>query len=101
MPFEVKGEELLGDAIKVRVTTTEKKRLREDAELAGLTVSELVRRRSFGRPILAKTDLATTRELRRLGGLLKHLYNQSNGANSKESAAALRALTAYLEKLAR
>ncbi len=59
----------------IRMSPAENKRLIEYAEISGITVSEYIRRKCFGgRPIIAYTDLATVRELRRLGGLLKHNF---------------------------
>ncbi len=74
MPFEQRGAEPLDAVINVRLTKAEKARLLEDAGLAAMSMSELVRRRYFGRPILASADHAVIRELRRLGSLLKHLH---------------------------
>jgi len=91
----------LDAVINVRLTSAEKARLREDADLAGLSVSELVRRRYFGRPIVANADAVMLKELRRLGGLLKHVHSGSGGVYSKETAAALVAIRVYIEKLAR
>ena len=68
--------------LRLRLTASEKERLREDADLAGLSMSELVRRRYFGRPIIANADAIMIKELRRLGGLVKHVHNESNGVNS-------------------
>ncbi|WP_232484080.1 plasmid mobilization protein [Burkholderia gladioli] len=82
MPFAVKGAEALTEKIAVRLTPDEKARLRDDAELAGVSVSELVRRRYFGRPIVANTDMVMVRELRRIGGLLKHIHNTTDGVYS-------------------
>jgi hypothetical protein len=93
--------EPLDAVINVRLTTAEKARLREDADLAGVSVSELVRRRYFGRPIIASTDAVMLKELRRIGGLLKHIYNESRGDYSKETAAALTAIRSYIERLSR
>ena len=56
--------------VNVRLTAAEKAKLREDAELASLSVSEFVRRWSLGRPVLAKVDAAVIRELRRLERLV-------------------------------
>ena len=43
--------------------------------MAGLSVSAYLRRRFFGgRPLIAHTDAMMIRELRRLGGLLKHNF---------------------------
>ena len=91
----------LDAVINVRLTEPEKARLREDADLAGVSVSELVRRRIFGRPIIASADAVMLKELRRLGGLAKHLHQESRGAYSKETAAALIAIRDYIEKLSR
>jgi len=99
MPFEKRGEDPLDAVINVRVTKTEKARLQEDAELAAMSMSELVRRRYFGRPILASADQAMIRELRRLGGLLKHLHNETGGVLHRETAGVLAALKAYIERL--
>ncbi|MEN9544374.1 MAG: hypothetical protein RLZZ598_1207 [Pseudomonadota bacterium] len=86
--------------VNVRVTTAEKAGLKEAADLAGLSVSEYVRRRALGRAVLAQADAVTIKELRRLGGLVKHLHNESSGAYSRETAAALVALRGYIEQLA-
>jgi len=57
----------------IRMSPAENQRLLEYAEISGITVSEYIRRKCFGgRPITAYTDLATIRELRRLGGRRKH-----------------------------
>ena len=101
MPFKPLGLEPLNAVVNVRLTATEKARLKEDADLAGLGISELVRRRYFGRPIIASADAAMIKELRRIGGLLKLVHNESNGVYSKHTAEALSALTAYMRRLAR
>lgn len=99
MPRFAKGTEPLTARIGVRVTLAEKARLREDAAWANLSVSELVRRRYFGRPIIARADQAMARELRRLGGLLKHVYDESGGAQRQQTAEVLRAIAAAIERL--
>jgi hypothetical protein len=59
----------------LRLTAEEDARLENQAKSAGISVSEYMRRRFFGgRPIVAKTDDQAIRELRRLGGLLKHHF---------------------------
>ena len=61
--------------LTLRVTAEEKTRLMEQAEIAGLSLSEYIRRRFFGgRPLVAHADLSTVAELRRIGGLLKHNF---------------------------
>lgn len=86
--------------VNVRTTLSEKNRLREDAEVSGLGVSELIRRRYLGKKIIANVDLALLRELRRQGGLLKHLYNQSGGIYSVETAQALQAMQLLYQRVA-
>ena len=70
----------------IRMSPAENQRLIEYAEISGITVSEYIRRKCFGgRPITAYTDLATIRELRRLGGLLKHNFEtvRENGCDPR------------------
>lgn len=87
--------------VNLRVTQSELDQLREEADMASLSLSEMVRRRYFGMPIIARSDEVTIRELRRLGGLVKHLHNQSNGAYADDVTAAIRALTLAIEQLAK
>jgi len=97
MPTEA---DRLSAVVNVRLTTAEKAGLKETADLAGLSVSEYVRRRALGRAVLAQADAVTIKELRRLGGLVKHLHNETGGVYSRETAAALVALRGYIEQLA-
>jgi hypothetical protein len=99
MVFKTHGSENLDDAIKVRLTSAEKAMLVEDAEIAGISMSELVRSRYFGRPIIANTDAVMLRELHRIGGLLKHIHNETDGTYSTHTSAALIELRAYMKKL--
>jgi len=97
--FKTLGNDPLDAMLRLRLTAREKERLHEDADLAGLSMSELVRRRYFGRPIIANADAVMIKELRRLGGLVKLVHTESNGVNSKATAEALGALKAYIESL--
>lgn len=99
MPFQTQGAEPLDAILNVRLTIKEKEQLREDADLAGLSMSELVRRRYFGHPIIANADMVMIRELRRVGGLLKHVHNESQGVYSQETAAALFEIREYIKRL--
>lgn len=101
MPFEVQGNEPLDAIINVRLTSAEKARLKEDADLAALSMSELVRRRYFGRPIVANADAIMLKELRRLGGLLKLVHTESKGAFSTDTANTLYVIKTYIEQLSR
>ena len=71
--------------VTIRVTEREKTRLAEQAEIAGLSLSEYMRRRFFGgRPLVAHTDLSTVAELRRIGGLLKHNFETLRQAKASK-----------------
>jgi len=99
--FEVQGREPLDACIGLRLPSGEKAEIAEAADLAGLSMSELVRRRYFGRAIVADVDLQMIRELRRIGGLLKHVHTSSGGVYSADTAAALRELRGAIEHLSR
>lgn len=71
--FTVQGQEELDASITLRCSKAEKLKLREDANLAGLSLSELIRRQYFRRPIVPAANMEVVREIRRQGGLLKHL----------------------------
>ena len=64
-----------------RLTAEEDARIEKQAAVAGISVSEYMRRLFFGgRPIVAKSDEQAIRELRRLGGLLKHNFETVRAA---------------------
>ena len=88
----------------LRLTGEEDARLSGQAALAGISVSEYMRRLFFGgRPLVAKTDGQTIRELRRLGGLLKYNFEavrEKGGRNElAELSATLNAIRAVIERL--
>lgn len=99
MVYAVKGHEPLNAFVNVRVTSTEKATLADDADMAGMSVSALIRARYFGRPIVANADQVMIKELRRLGGLLKSIHLESNGAYSAETALMLRQISDYITSL--
>ncbi|WP_312283853.1 plasmid mobilization protein [Candidatus Igneacidithiobacillus taiwanensis] len=59
--------------LSFRVTDEDYQRIRQWAELAGLTPGQFARARALGMPVQARGDLALINELRRQGGLLKHI----------------------------
>ena len=88
----------------VRITRAEDERLQEQAAIAHISVAEYMRRLFFGgRPIIARTDDQAIRELRRLGGLLKHhfeMIRQTGDTDTlSELNAALRAIRQAIETL--
>jgi hypothetical protein len=61
--------------ITLRVTLEEKDWLAERVAIIGISLSAYVRNRIFGgRPILPRADESAIRELRRMGGLIKHNF---------------------------
>ena len=85
--------------VPLRMSAAEKERLQISAEDAGLSVSEVIRRCCFARVITSKTDMTMVRELRRLGGLLKHIHNESHGAYSETTAEILRQIQLRIMEL--
>ena len=68
-----------------RITRAEDEKLQRQAAIACIPVAEYMRRLFFGgRPIIARTDNQTIRELRRLGGLLKHNFALASEAHQSE-----------------
>ena len=87
------------------VSEGEAKQIEEQASVAGLSVSECLRRRGFGgRPVVAQTDMNTIRELRRIGGLLKHHFETLREAGAsrvllEQQEETLRILSRAIERL--
>jgi hypothetical protein len=100
MPFRKKSASGLTERLDVRVAPGEKAEVRAIAKAAGLAVSELVRLRVLGRPVVGRTDATTIRELRRLGGLLKMVHLDSGGAYSEQTGEALGELRAAIGRVA-
>lgn len=99
MPFEVRGDEPLDQVVNVRLSTAEKAGLQMEAEVSGLTLSSLVRRRCFRRRVIPRSDLRVIGELRRLAGLLKLVNLQTEFRSGHEVSAALQAIRLYIEGL--
>jgi hypothetical protein len=87
--------------VNIRLTAGERAAVAENADTAGLTVSAYCRRLILGRTVHAHVNTAVIRELRRLGGLLKAVHVQSNGAYSTTTAAALNDLRDAIGRVAR
>ena len=87
--------------IGLRISEEEALEMKEQAEASHLTLSEYVRRRTLGKRIVPQSDMNVLAELRRLGGLLKHIHNETRGIYSELTANAIRALEAYSKTLER
>ena len=101
MPFKQRGKERASVRFEMRLSPVERGQLRDEADLAGISISDLVRRRAFGRPVYAAIDLTTIRELRRLGGLQKLTMNKlmHHQGISEECLATIRALRDAVERV--
>jgi hypothetical protein len=90
----------------LRLSAEEDARLESQAAVAGISVSEYMRRLFFGgRPVIARADEQMIRELRRMGGLLKHNFGAvrvTGGASVPEQMeAALEQIRQAVDRLGR
>jgi hypothetical protein len=85
--------------ITIRFSEEEKNEVEQQADLAALSVSEYIRKRVLGHAVQSKGDLRVLAELRRQGGLLKHLYNETRGTYSEDLSRAIRANENYYHSL--
>jgi hypothetical protein len=100
MPRPRKNErELRSEIIGVRFTAEERQFLNGEADICGVSISSLIRGRSLGRRVSAKADLRVLAELRRLGGLMKYLHNETKGVYSALTSDCLREIAAYIRNL--
>ncbi|MBC8950094.1 plasmid mobilization protein MobA [Xenorhabdus sp. TS4] len=68
----------------IRCFPEEKEVVKKKAEAAGLSIGAFMLRSALGRRMEAKCDTELIMELRRLGGLQKHLFKEGGGVLSKE-----------------
>jgi len=99
MPYKPHGPEKLEAIVNCRLTRDEKANLVQQAADAGISLSELVRRRALGRRVDAATDRNAIQELRRLGGLLKQVY--AAGGDPAQTGATLQAIRTAIDRLAK
>jgi hypothetical protein len=85
--------------ICLRLSKAEYSRIADELLVCGLSLSAFVRKRISGQRVASKADLAVLAELRRLGGLLKHVHNETRGAYSNLTAQAIKNLSAYVRTL--
>ena len=85
--------------LHVRVTEDEYGQIAADADSARLSTSAYMRRRALGHAVTSSADAPMLRELRRQGGLLKHLITESDGLAVTEAAAAYRTITRLIEDI--
>ncbi|KIX44648.1 hypothetical protein SY87_19470 [Burkholderia pseudomallei] len=73
----------------IRCYADEEALVRERARDCGMSVGQFVLAAALGRRTRTKIEAHILNELRRLGGLQKHLFNEGGGMLSKEYAAIL------------
>lgn len=74
--------------------------LRHQALECAVSMSELIRRRITGHPVVSRTDRETASRVDRLGRMLRHLYPKGQGWTSPEERKRWWALVRALERTA-
>lgn len=92
--------------LKVRCLPEEADAIRQKAQDSGVTVSEFLRCAGLGRKTRSTLDSQIINELRRLGGLQKHLFSEGGGHAgggrlSREYADILVAITEAIKRIDR
>ena len=94
--------------ISIRLNDEERQQIIDRAKACALAPSVYIRRQALGKQIVSKSDLTTLgeivrilNELRRLGGLLKNIHNETRGIYSEDTRDAIRELASYSRELAR
>ena len=85
--------------LNVRLTRREKAMLREVARLAGLTLSELGRRRCLGHRVAIAANPALAEDLRRVSVQVQRLDEESRGRYRARTAAILDTLRGAINRL--
>lgn len=75
--------------IHVRLSEEEYYALSRKVKYSGLNISAFVRRAANNRRITSRVEMHVVNELRKLGGLLKLVHNESGGAYRHATAAAI------------
>lgn len=83
----------------VRCFEDEEALVRERAADCGKSVGQFVLDAALGRRTRSKVDTHILNELRRLGGLQKHLFNEGRGMFSKEYAGILVEIRAAIARI--
>ncbi|QKE39961.1 MAG: Mobilization protein mobB [Ferrovum myxofaciens] len=68
----------------VRLTEEQKQDLGNQANSAGMTLSELIRNRALNQPVPSHTDAINGKKIDQLGRMLRHLYPKGKSWASAE-----------------
>ena len=85
--------------IYIRLTPSEFEEMQEQAQMSGLSLSEYVRCQVSGRKVKSRIEVKILSELRRQGGLLKYVFEESRGMYSSKTAVALDNLNSLIKEL--
>ncbi len=88
--------------MSIRWKSRELDLLRERADACSIPLADFIRRDALGRALPSSDSRVTmtmVNELRRLGGLLKHIHTQSDGMYSDQTMEVLRTINTYLRHL--
>ena len=89
----------LDTVVHVRLKRREKVQLQATAQLAGLTVSGLIRRRCLGHKVALAPNPALAEDLRRAGEQVRRLEEESQGCYRERTAAILDTLRGAINRL--
>jgi hypothetical protein len=89
-----------GAALLIRLSADERARIKQRAESCAVTVSEFIRRCALDRPLTGRADIEALAELRRQGGLIKHLA-LSDRSHAYEYRVALNLIHETIRRLIR
>jgi uncharacterized protein (DUF1778 family) len=86
--------------LPLRLRPDEAALIRQKAEASSVSVSAFLRAAALGKPLRAKDDVVLAKEVRRLGGLLKHQFNESQHKSySHETAKLLEEIGAAIKRI--
>ncbi|GHV29567.1 hypothetical protein FACS1894167_09070 [Synergistales bacterium] len=83
----------------VRFTAEEYEFITSESATCGLSIAAFIRLRSLGKHFTPKSGLRVISELLRLGGLLKHIHNESKGAYSALTSNCLKEISACISRI--
>ena len=100
MGKKMSGRGVSRDArVACRLPLEEKERLQAECEAHGVSLSELLRARAIGTKLLSQIEAQAIAELRRQGGLLKHLVTQSDAVDPKQVRDAVATIVATVKRI--
>ncbi|MEB0222271.1 plasmid mobilization protein MobA [Pseudomonas sp. AB12(2023)] len=89
-----------GRLAPVRCFEEEEAIVREKAADCGMSVGQFMLSAALGRKTISKVDKHIINELRKLGGLQKHIFTESGGVLSKEFSQVLVDIREAIQRIA-